>query len=60
MTITNDYIAGELNRATSVNFHLLPLAPWLAEPAITEICVNRPGEVFCERHGRWERHAVPA
>ena len=59
MTITNDYIAGELNRATSVNFHLQPLAPWLAEPAITEVCVNRPREVFCERQGQWERHDVP-
>ena len=58
--ITNDYLAGELNRATSVNFHLLPLAPWLSEPAMTEICVNRPGEVFCERQGQWERHTVPA
>ena len=57
---TNDYIAGELNRATSVNFHLLSLATWLDDPAITEICVNRPGEVFCERAGRWERHAVSA
>jgi len=57
---TNDYIAGELNRATSVNFHLLPLAPWLAEPAMTEVCVNRPQEVFCERAGQWERHEVPA
>lgn len=55
---TNDYIAGELNRATSVNFHLLPLAPWLNDAEITEICVNRPGEVFCERLGKWERHDV--
>lgn len=56
---TNEYIAGELTRDTSVNFHLQPLAPWLDDPTITEICVNRPREVFCERAGQWERHDVP-
>lgn len=55
----NDYIVGDLNRATSVNFHLQPLKEWMEDPAITEICVNRPCEVFCERGGKWERYAVP-
>lgn len=55
----NEFIAGELNRATSVNYHLIPLKRWMEDPEITEVCVNRPHEVFCERAGRWERHEVP-
>lgn len=54
----NEFIAGELNRATSVNFHLAPLKQWMEDPEITEVCVNRPYEVFCERAGRWEQHQV--
>jgi type IV secretion system protein VirB11 len=55
----NDYISGELNRATSVNFHLAPFKRWMEDPEVTEICTNRPYEVYCERSGAWERHDDP-
>lgn len=55
----SEYLSVGLTRATSVNFHLLPLKPWLDAAEITEVCVNRPNEVFCERAGKWERHEVP-
>lgn len=32
---------------------------WLAEDDVTEIAVNRPGEVWVERRGNWQRHEVP-
>jgi type IV secretion system protein VirB11 len=36
-----------------------PLAPWLARPDVTDILVNRPGEVWVETlGGRMERHAA--
>ena len=36
-----------------------PLRPFLKNPELNEVCVNRPGEVWTE--GRtWERHEVPA
>jgi type IV secretion system protein VirB11 len=57
---TSEYLAASLNRATSVDFHLQPLATWMGDPAITEVCVNRPGEVWCERACKWERHEAPA
>lgn len=57
---SSDYLAGGVERSTSVDFHLEPLGPWFQDPAVTEIAVNRPGEVFCERSGRWERHPVKA
>jgi len=43
------------SQATSVLYHLEPLNLWLSDPSITEVCVNRPNEVFFERAGKWER-----
>jgi type IV secretion system protein VirB11 len=41
--------------------YLAPLAPWLADPAVTDLYVNRPGELWVERLGGVaERIEVPA
>lgn len=41
-------------------WHLLkPVAPWLDDDDVTEIAVNRPGEVWVEARSRWSCHAVP-
>lgn len=53
----NEYLGG-VDRAASVNFLLSFAEKWMEDDAITEICVNRPGEVFCERQNVWERHQV--
>ena len=55
---SNEYIAS-IDRAVSVNYLLTFAQVWIEDPQITEICVNRPGEVFCERQNAWERHEVP-
>jgi type IV secretion system protein VirB11 len=34
---------------------LLPLRPYLAEPSVTELCVNRPGELFLETGSGWRQ-----
>lgn len=39
--------------------HLRPLRPWLDDPAIGEISINQPGEIWVDRHGVAERIAVP-
>jgi type IV secretion system protein VirB11 len=38
---------------------LEPIARWLDDPCVTEICVNRPGEVWVERLGMWLCEQVP-
>src|SRR3954453_8280637 len=40
---------------------LEPLKPWLSEDHVTEISINRPGEVFVERLGdvSMQRYEVP-
>ncbi|WP_372371953.1 P-type DNA transfer ATPase VirB11 [Xanthomonas axonopodis] len=47
------------SRASSVIHLMEPLSEWMKDKTITEICVNRPGEVFVERESRWERHDAP-
>ncbi|WP_439494300.1 P-type DNA transfer ATPase VirB11 [Bosea sp. (in: a-proteobacteria)] len=39
--------------------YLAPLAPFLAQHDLTEIVVNRPGEVFTEGPSGWTRHELP-
>ena len=40
---------------STLELHLHPLAQHLADETITEIVVNRPGEVLIERRDGWER-----
>lgn len=38
---------------TALEQYLEPLRDWLAELALTELCVQRPGEAWLERDGAW-------
>ena len=40
--------------------YLEPLAPYLSDQSLTEIVVNRPGEIFVEGPGGWARHEADA
>jgi type IV secretion system protein VirB11 len=40
--------------------YLEPLAPYLADNTLTEIVVNRPGEIFVEGPDGWARHEAAA
>lgn len=39
---------------------LAPLVPFISMPGVTEVAVNRPGEVFVETGVQWQRHTVPS
>lgn len=39
---------------------LSPLLPWLSNRRVSEILVNKPGEVYIEQEGCMMRHALPA
>lgn len=44
---------------SSLTLTLRCLRPWLDDPSLTEICINRPGEAYVERSSGWERVALP-
>ena len=51
-----------MSRAGEKTLRLLtaPLEMWLDDPHVTEICINRPGEIWLERRGRWQLYPVPS
>lgn len=46
--------------ASVLDRYLTHLRPFLNDETLTEIVVNRPGEVFVEGPSGWTRHEVPA
>ena len=51
---------GAPGRDSALREYLRPIDAFLADPAITEIAINRPCEVFTEGPGGWHRHEMPA
>jgi type IV secretion system protein VirB11 len=47
---------GEVDRATTVISLLRPFLPYMHDDGVNEICVNRPGEIWTEGRGIWQRH----
>jgi type IV secretion system protein VirB11 len=45
---------------SALDLVLQPLRPYLAEAVVTELCVNRPNELFLETGGGWRRMTDPA
>jgi type IV secretion system protein VirB11 len=41
-------------------YHVLGITNFLSDPRVTEICINRPGEVFLETVEGWQRIDVPS
>ena len=49
----------EAQSSTMLGEYLAPLLPFLQDPCLTEICVNRPLEVWTESRTGWSQHVVP-
>jgi len=45
-------------QASALSLTLRPLRPLLAERDVTELCINRPGEVFVECRAGWRRENI--
>lgn len=48
-----------IGRDSSVNHLIEPLRRFLNMEDVTEVCVNRPGEVFVEMNNVWQKYDVP-
>ncbi|HLZ08064.1 MAG TPA: P-type DNA transfer ATPase VirB11 [Chloroflexota bacterium] len=45
--------------ASALQLTLRSLRPLLANPEVTELCINRPGEAFIETQQGWHRESLP-
>jgi len=43
---------------TALAQYVAALSPWLSDASVTELCINRPAEVFVERASGWTREAA--
>lgn len=48
------------NEFLEYQYSVLGILEFLASPDVTEICINRPGEVYLETRDGWRRVEVPA
>jgi type IV secretion system protein VirB11 len=49
----------KLERSTSLRELLKPLAQFLNNDGVTEVAINRPGEVWTEENSHWAHHELP-
>ncbi|WP_226470226.1 P-type DNA transfer ATPase VirB11 [Luteimonas panaciterrae] len=49
--VSNDFL--------EYQYQVLGILDYMASPDVTEICINRPGEVYLETRNGWERVEVP-
>jgi type IV secretion system protein VirB11 len=47
------------NESTALDLTLRALRPLLANPEVTELCINRPREIFIETRSGWHREELP-
>ena len=45
--------------SSTLELTLRALRPWLRDPEITELCINRPGSAFIETAKGWREDALP-
>jgi len=47
-----------VSEPSSLDLFLEPLRPLLSDQEVTEICINRPGEAYVERHAGWSHERL--
>ncbi|HWL27997.1 P-type DNA transfer ATPase VirB11 [Luteimonas mephitis] len=59
MDADNTPLARISNDFLDYQYEVLGILGYMASPDVTEICINRPGEVYLEGAGGWSRVEVP-
>ncbi len=59
MDIDNSPIANVSNEFLEYQYQVLGILEYMSSPEVTEICINRPGELYLETRKGWERIEVP-
>lgn len=60
MLTDNSPPAAVSNEFLDYQYEVLGLREYMAMPGVTEICVNRPGEIYLETREGWRRVDVPS
>lgn len=47
-----------MSKATTLLSWMQPLQPFLDEEGLTELCINKGGEIWCEGREGWKRHEL--
>jgi type IV secretion system protein VirB11 len=55
-----DLVAQVSNEFLDYQYEVLGVREFMASSDVTEICINRPGELYLESSGGWQRVEVPA
>ncbi|PXV59815.1 type IV secretion system protein VirB11 [Dyella jiangningensis] len=53
-------VAAVSNEFLDYQYEVLGIREFMASPEVTEICINRPGELYLESRGAWRRVDVPS
>lgn len=53
-------VAAVGNDFLDYQYEVLGVSDFLASADVTEICINKPGEIYLERRGGWSRVEVPS
>ena len=60
MDSDNSPIAQVSNDFLEYQYQVLGILEYMSSPDVTEICINRPGELYLETRAGWERLDVPS
>ena len=48
------------NEFLEYQYEVLGIKEFMASPEVTEICINRPGELYLESRGGWQKMEIPS
>jgi len=60
MEVDDPPVARISNDFLSYQYEVLGILDYMGSADVTEICINRPGEIYLETRAGWQRIAVPA
>ncbi|MGH8106537.1 MAG: P-type DNA transfer ATPase VirB11, partial [Arenimonas sp.] len=60
MDIDNSPVARISNEFLDYQYEVLGILGHMASPDVTEICINKPGELYLETRQGWQKVDVPS
>src|SRR6516225_12353192 len=57
--MTDELVASVSNEFLAYQYEVLGILKYMNSSEVTEICINRPGELYLESRGGWQRIDLP-